>query len=97
MAINPPRANEQPAFKGLITNADPHDIGPAAAVIQDNLQCKSAGQLQCRKGVRPGGFANAEPPSDAAVISAAYYQRPEADWIVYHLADGSIKTGRSFS
>lgn len=23
--------------------------------------------------------------------------RPEADWIVYHLADGSVKTGRGFA
>ena len=97
MAVAPQGEASSPLWKGLITNADPHDLGPGAGVIQNNLEIKAPGKLSIRKGIRPGGFANPAPPSTAAVISAMYYQRPEADWIIYHLADGSVKAGRSFN
>lgn len=97
MAFNPAQTPTPAGFRGLITNADPHDIGAGAAVIQTNLQCKRSGQLQCRKGLRPGGFANSVPPEASPVLSAVWYSRPEADWVIYHLASGDVKTGRSFS
>lgn len=97
MARTPQGESSSTLWKGLITNADAHDVGAGAAVVQSNLEIKAAGKLAVRKGIRPGGFANPAPPLKFPVIVAAYYQRPEADWIVYQLENGDIKTGRSFA
>lgn len=49
-------------WAGLVTNASPYILPPGAAVAQDNLHCRTPGQLEVRDGMRkvlfsgPQGF-----------------------------------------
>ena len=39
-------------WSGLITNASPYILPPGAATVQDNLHCRTPGQLRVRDGMR---------------------------------------------
>ena len=47
-------------WPGLITNADPHDLPPGAAVVQENFSSRVPGKLVGRKGIRPVMFTTAD-------------------------------------
>lgn len=39
-------------WAGLVTNASPYILPPGAAAVQENLNCRTPGQLQVRDGMR---------------------------------------------
>lgn len=39
-------------WAGLVTNASPYILPPGAATIQENLHCRTPGQLRVRDGMR---------------------------------------------
>lgn len=81
-------------FRGLITNADPHDIGVGASQEQTNMQCLVAGQIQCRGGNRPVIFANGVAQVQQQVIGLFYFATPSNDWAIFQDASGAIRVGQ---
>ena len=81
-------------WRGLYTNADPHDLHPGASAEQTNIEIRSPGVLQVRKGIRPVTFANAISSTTDEVIAMTAYHRPEAEWVLYELSSGLLKAGR---
>ena len=45
-------------WSGLITNASPYILPPGATVTQDNLHCRTPGQLRVRDGMRKLSFVS---------------------------------------
>lgn len=43
-------------FRGLMTNADPHDLPPGAAIKQVNATSFRDGELRCRGGCKELSF-----------------------------------------
>lgn len=84
-------------FKGLVTNADPHDLPPGAAQVMDNITTLIAGQLTARKGHAETTFANEISDVASNVIAMQYFPTALADFTVYVTASGLVKAGRSVS
>lgn len=84
-------------WKGLLTNASAHSVGPGYTVSQDNICCLAPGRLDVRAGLQPIAFSGVTPSGSASVISVAKYDRPEARWILYERTDGALKAIRSGS
>jgi hypothetical protein len=85
------------AWPGLATNADPHDIPPGAAVVQENAQCISPGKLTPRKGMRPVIFENVDsgtPADTADVIALSSFNTPQGSYVIFLNADGDVKWGK---
>lgn len=92
----PPEKNrvEIDAWPGRISNADPTDIPPGAAQVQDNIQSLVPGELSVRKGIQR---STAYTPSSATsndIISQYTYQRPDGDWLITVDTGGNIKARR---
>ena len=78
-------------WKGLYTNASPHDIPPGTAVVMDNLQTVRHGELQPRQGIVPWpGQTSAD--SEAVIDMTSFLSSTGATVLVYQRADGTIKT-----
>lgn len=82
-------------FRGLVTNADPHDLPAGAAQAQTNLQCLVPGKLTVRGGLVPVAYANATSATASNMISMFGTHRPGGEWVLYQLADGTLHAGRS--
>ncbi len=82
-------------FRGLVSNADSHDLPKGAAQAQQNLQCLVPGKLTVRGGLLPVSYANATSAVASNVISMFGTHRPGGEWVLYQLADGSFHAGRS--
>lgn len=95
MADAPIRRMNLMAFRGLMTNANPHSIPPGAAQVQTNVVCTVAGQLTVRKGMRAIAFANAITATTHSVLSMVEYARPQGTIVVYEDSAGNLKAGRS--
>ncbi len=84
-------------WPGLISNADPHDLPPGGATVQENFASRVPGRLTGRKGIRPVMFENADSaiskPTDEvlAIDSMSLLVGPT---IVMLLADGTVRYGR---
>lgn len=94
MGLEPLSQQSAKQFRGLITNADPHDIGVAASQDQTNMQCLVSGQIQCRGGNRPVIFQNGITQVQQQVIGMFYFQTPSADWCLFQTADGNVRAGQ---
>lgn len=90
----PKRAVAIDQWRGLYTNADPHDLHPGASAEQTNLEIRSPGMMAVRKGIRPVTFANAIAATTDEIVAMVAYHRPEAEWILYELSSGLLKAGR---
>lgn len=97
MPIQPIVKERASQFKGLITNADPRDIGAAATVVQDNIQCLQDGAATVRGGMRPGTFANGISSVAGQVMSLFYYRAAVTDWIVFQQSDGTVRVGKGYA
>lgn len=47
---------EAKQWSGLITNASPYVLPPGATAVQENLHCRTPGQLRVRDGMRTLSF-----------------------------------------
>ncbi len=95
MSDEPRNPTSMRDFRGLFTNADPHDIPPGASTEQTNIQCLKPGELTVRKGTRPVIFNNAIAAALTHIISMVHYHHPTGpEWCVYQLSDGTVKAGR---
>lgn len=81
-------------FRGLVTNADPHDLPPGAAQVMDNITTLVPGQLTVRKGHAETTFANEIADVASNVIAMQYFPTSLADFTVYVTASGLVKAGR---
>ena len=72
-------------WPGLITNADPHDLPPGGAVIQENLQSLAPGKLTVRKG-----FQHAGSTGGSVQTILFRYHSAAGDQIVVEDANGSV-------
>lgn len=68
-------------------------IPPGATQDQQNLQCLCDGVLTSRLGMRRVTFANETSDSTAEIVHMYRYSRPEGDWVVYCMSDGTLKAG----
>ena len=86
-------------FLGRVSNANPHFVGSGAAQTQTNIECRVAGQLDVRKGMRPVTFASEAAAVGAGVdvISIAAFDHPIGRWVIYQLTDGKLRAGRNAS
>lgn len=83
-------------FGGLVTNADPRDIG-LGAMRAENISLVTPGQLDSRKGHRPVSFANDVTSDNTTVFAMARYETPIDKFVVYLSSDGEIRAGRGAS
>lgn len=81
-------------FKGLVTNADPRDLPPGAAVTMDNITTLVPGALTVRKGHAETTFANEISDVSSNIIAMQYFPTSLDDFIVYTTASGLVKAGR---
>lgn len=92
-----------PEFKqwpGLFSDADPHDITPGGAVLQDNWQCVRPGALTVRKGPTRYNFSTATgAPTDNTgdVLGIYAYNPPAKSYVVFHTASGGVYYGNRAS
>ena len=86
-------------FQGRVSSANPHFIAAGAAQTQTNIECRVAGQLDVRKGMRKVTFANEAAAVGAGVDVLAIFSltHPMGDCIVYQLSDGKMRLGRTAS
>lgn len=82
-------------FRGLMTNPDPHDLPPGAALVMDNVTTLVPGQLTVRKGHAETTFANEIADVASDIIAAWYFPTSLADFTVYVTASGLVKAGRN--
>lgn len=80
---------------GRLSNADPHDIPPGGAQLQNNWQCLVPGVLSGRAGMRAVTFSNSTTASTNEIIGQYTFHTPRADFVVYQLSDGTVKAGSS--
>lgn len=82
-------------WPGRISNADPHDLPPGGAVVQDNCESLEPGTLSPRKGIQLSSeFTPSSPGTDDA-FSLYGYERPEGDFAVVVDTAGNITTRRA--
>ncbi len=84
-------------WPGLISNADPHDLPPGGAVVQENFTSRVAGKLTGRKGIRAAMFSNADTeisPATDRVMAMDTLQAPAGQTVVMLLDDGTVRIGR---
>lgn len=81
-------------FVGRVSDSNPHGVPPGAAQLQKNMQCVRGGMLTGRGGMRPISFAATTTASTSNVIAVTRLDRPEATWVVYLLANGTLRAGR---
>ena len=82
-------------FKGLFTNASPHALPEGSARVQDNLECRVPGQLDCRPGTAPVTFANAgSQVTGADWLSNTAFKAATGWQMVGLLSDGKLRMGR---
>ena len=86
-------------FAGRVSSANPHFIAAGAAQVQTNVECRVAGQLDVRKGMRPVTFANEAASAGAGVdiISISAFAHPVGRWVVYQTSSGLVRAGRNAS
>jgi len=84
---------EMREWMGYTHGPNPLLIPPGTTQDQQNLQCLSNGVLTCRRGLRRVTFSNDTTDSTAEIVHMYRYSRPEGEWIVYCLSDGSLKAG----
>ena len=76
-------------WTGLLTNADPHDLTPGAATVQDNCYGRRLGTLMPRQGIRPvateGGTSYMEP-----ICSMFTIQTPGGTMIFAQTTQGKV-------
>lgn len=97
MALEPTNSQRAAQFKGLITNADPRDLGVSAGVVQSNIQCTRDGALDVRGGVRPGTFTNGTTAAAGQVMSVFNYRAAVTDWVIWQQNDGTVRVGKGFA
>lgn len=88
---------EMANWPGLMTNADPHDIPPGAAVVQNNCFTRRAGELTVRRGL---GVVEFDDPCsgsvvDAQVISLATFGPPHGTYIVFLDGTGKVRIAKN--
>lgn len=90
-------------WKGLITDADPHDLPPGAAVVQDNAECIRPGYLDVRGGSREVWFENVTEREGGNVddittlpdlLAITAFNRPEGLLLFAMDDDGLVTAGR---
>lgn len=77
-------------FKGLLSNVNPHDAPPGSFVSLSNMGIFTPGTLSARRGMVPISFSNVTPSGTSSIIAVYKFDRPEAHWIIYERADGSL-------
>lgn len=82
-------------WPGLMSAADPHDLAPGGAQVQENLTCLSTGMLEVRKGIQKSSGFTPSSPSAYDLISLFNLQRPDADFLVTFNTNGAIEGKRS--
>jgi hypothetical protein len=85
-------------WPGLISNADPHDLPPGAATVQENFTCVVPGKLTGRKGLRMVSFTNMDPAVSeptTAVLEVFAMHNATGQTVLMLLADGTVRYGRS--
>ena len=82
-------------WKGLISNADPHDIHPGAGQEVSNLLVLAPGTMEARKGVRPVTFGNAIAATTNSIITMVAYKGQTGSHVVYEDSAGNVKVGRA--
>jgi len=95
MGLEPLSEQRAREFRGLITNADPRDIGVGASQDQTNMQCLVSGQIQCRGGNRPVTFSNGIPSVAGQIIGIQYFQTPSDAIVLFQNAVGEIRVGKN--
>ncbi len=88
---------EMATWPGLITNADPHDLPPGAAVVQNNDFSHREGELRVRKGLGVVEFDDPGSGSvvDSQVLCIAAMNHPHAAYIVYLNANGQVRIAKN--
>lgn len=84
-----------PPFQGRVSNANPHALPAGSSLLQTNIGIFSGGQLDVRRGNKLSTFGNATTAVASNVVAVHGYNRPEGRYIVYVLADASVKAGRN--
>lgn len=84
-------------WPGLISNADPHDLPPGGATVQQNFTCLVPGKLTGRKGLRLLMFGNvdsqvATPTDDVLEVFAM--TNAIGQTVLMLLEDGTVRYGR---
>jgi hypothetical protein len=95
MGLEPLAQQEAREFRGLITNADPRDIGVGASQDQTNMQCLVNGQIQCRGGNRPVTFSNGITSVAGQIIGMCFFQTPNDAIVVFQNEKGEIRVGKN--
>lgn len=80
-----------------MTNADPHDLPPGAAVSQDNCFSRRAGELSVRRGLHVVEFDDLTGASvqDSQLICIQAVNQPHASFVVYLNALGNVRIGKN--
>lgn len=76
-------------FGGLVTNADPRDIG-YGAVRLENMTLAIPGQLSSRKGHTLLEFANDPGSGDANIMAMCRFETPAYKFVVCQLEHGGV-------
>lgn len=84
-------------WPGLMTNADPHDLPPGAAVVQDNCYDRRAGELSVRLAREvlhfdDPGSADVE---DSQIIATAAMAQAHARYVVFLQENGNVRIAKN--
>jgi hypothetical protein len=82
-------------WRGLVSNADAHDIPSGAAQELSNMIVRAPGTLEVRKGNRPVTFGNAIAATSNTIIAMVSYHGQLGDHVVYEDSAGNVKIGRA--
>ena len=82
-------------FGGLMTNADPHDLGTRYAREQTNITCLTPGTLAVRKGHTAVDFSNEQASSAGSVLAMCRFDLPHTRFVVYFDSLGNLRAGRN--
>lgn len=78
---------EAKQWSGLITNASPYVLPPGATVVQENLHCRTPGQLRVRDGMRKLEFDSGEGFESISIFPYAFEGQTK---IIALAADGTV-------
>ena len=79
-------------WKGLVSNADPHDIPPGAMQSQENCYSRYPGQMNVRLGMKLE--SDLSDSGTEEIITTFTYEHPQGDFLVTVDTAGDIKALR---
>lgn len=81
-------------WPGLISNADPLDLPPGAATVQENVMSLVPGSLQPRRGLRPFTFASTALSGSGASLGMFRFMTAAREYAIFMGSNGTVFAGR---